>query len=209
MPDPFSWALAAPYLAIAFIFAYLLGSIPFGLVLVKISGGGDIRNIGSGNIGATNVLRTGSKKLAILTLAFDLLKGTFAVLVGIQWGMDTALTAGYGAILGHMFPIWLAFRGGKGVATALGVILGFSWILALVTALIWLATAFTFRISSLSALIATAAAPVAAWFITYDMQIVTFSAIIAVLIWWKHSSNIARLLKDEEPRIKLGKSADK
>jgi glycerol-3-phosphate acyltransferase PlsY len=201
MPDPFSWSLAAPYMAAAFALAYLIGSIPFGLVLVKLTGGGDIRSIGSGNIGATNVLRTGSKKLAAATLLLDLLKGTAAVVIGLKWGMDTGLMAGYGVILGHLYPVWLKFKGGKGVATALGVVLGFSWLLCIIACATWLLSAILFRISSSAALIATGVLPAVAWFLTHDPQLTTFLVVIGALIWWKHRGNIARLLKGEEPRI--------
>ena len=201
MPDPFSWSLAAPYLTMAFVLAYLIGSIPFGLVLVKLTGGGDIRNIGSGNIGATNVLRTGNKTLAAATLVFDLLKGTLAVLIGLRWGMDTALMAGYGVILGHCFPIWLKFKGGKGVATWFGVVLGFGWKLFLIAAILWLALAAIFRWSSLAALMTTLVLPAVTWWLTRDPQISVFLAVVTVLIWWKHRANIERLLKGEEPKI--------
>lgn len=205
MPSQMSWDLSAPYLLAAFVIAYLIGSIPFGLILVKLTGGGDIRKIGSGNIGATNVLRTGNKGLAAATLILDLLKGTVAVLIGLRWGMDTALMAGYGVILGHMFPVWLKFKGGKGMATALGVVLGFGWQLCLIACVTWLVSAALFRISSLAALITTLALPAAAWYLTRDPQLTVFLIVIAALIWWKHRSNIARLLKGQEPKI--GKSS--
>jgi acyl phosphate:glycerol-3-phosphate acyltransferase len=205
MPSQMSWDLSAPYLIAAFVLAYIIGSIPFGLILVKLSGGGDIRSIGSGNIGATNVLRTGNKGLAAGTLLFDLLKGTVAVLIGLRWGMDTGLMAGYGAILGHIFPVWLKFKGGKGVATVLGVVLGFNWLLCIIACLTWLVIAAVFRISSLAALISTTVLPAAAWFLTRDPQLAVFFARIAVLMWWTHRANIGRLLKGEEPKI--GKSS--
>src|SRR5439155_26701574 len=138
-------------IVIAAVLGYLLGSIPFGLVLTRIAGLGDIRRIGSGNIGATNVLRTGNKALAGLTLALDLAKGLAAVLIGANWGGDAALAAGGAVILGHMFPVWLGFRGGKGVATALGVLLVIAWPVAIAAAALWLATAIFFRYSSLAA----------------------------------------------------------
>ncbi len=138
---------------------YALGSIPFGLVLGRLAGHGDIRDIGSGNIGATNVLRTGSKGLAALTLLLDLGKGWAAVAIAARWGEPAALTAGLGAVVGHMFPVWLGFRGGKGVATALGVLIGLAWPVALIAAALWLAVVFVTRYSSLAALVAAAALP--------------------------------------------------
>ncbi len=205
MPDPISWEFSWPYLAAALFGGYLLGSIPFGLVLTKLAGLGDIRSIGSGNIGTTNVLRTGRKDLAAATLLLDGGKGAAAVLIGAIWGPDMALTAGLGALLGHLFPVWLRFKGGKGVATALGVLLAAAWPVGIACCLTWLAVAAIFRISSLSALLATLAAPLYAWLFTADLQMVEFTAIIAVLVWAKHHANIRRLLKGEEPRI--GKKA--
>jgi len=142
----------------ATVIGYLLGAIPFGLVLTRLGGYGDVRQIGSGSIGATNVLRTGSKGLTALTLVFDVGKGTVAALIGAQWGFDAMLAAGGAVILGHMFPVWLGFRGGKGVATALGVLIAVAWPVALVAALIWLSVAILFRYSSLAALVACVAA---------------------------------------------------
>ena len=147
MPDPINWTLALPYFAAALAFGYLLGSIPFGLLLTRIGGLGDLRAIGSGNIGTTNVLRTGNKGLAALTLAADILKGTIAVAVGLRWGMDTGVLAGLGAFLGHLFPVWLKFRGGKGVATYIGVLLGLAWPAALIFCATWLMVAFLARYS--------------------------------------------------------------
>ena len=144
---------------LALALGYLLGSIPFGLILTKLAGHGDLRDIGSGNIGATNVLRTGNKKLAALTLVLDALKGTAAVLIAAQFGADASILGGIGAFLGHLFPVWLGFRGGKGVATYIGVLLGLYWRAAIAFCAIWLLTAFITRYSSLSALVASAAVP--------------------------------------------------
>ena len=163
MPDPISWAFSWPYLLSALVAGYLIGSVPFGLALTRLAGRGDLRRIGSGNIGATNVLRTGSKSLALATLVLDGGKGAAALLIGHGlYGPDIAVTAGAGAFLGHLFPVWLRFRGGKGVATALGVLLAGCWPVGELACLTWLATALLFRISSLSALVAFLAAPVGA-----------------------------------------------
>src|SRR5262245_42803366 len=152
----------------ALVFGYLLGSIPFGLLVTRAAGLGDVRKIGSGNIGATNVLRTGNKGLAALTLLLDALKGTAAVLIAGRWGADFAIAAGFGAFLGHLFPVWLGFKGGKGVATYLCVLLGLAWVGALVFALVWLAVAFATRYSSLAALVAAIAVPVALYFLGHN-----------------------------------------
>src|SRR6201991_3064487 len=160
MLRPINWSLALPYYAAALAFGYLLGSIPFGLVLTRLAGTGDIRAIGSGNIGATNVLRTGRKGLAAATLLCDMLKGTLAVVIaGYYGGPNAAMLAALGAFLGHLFPVWLKFRGGKGVATYIGVLLGLFWPAAVGFCVIWLATAFASRYSSLSALVASAVTP--------------------------------------------------
>jgi acyl phosphate:glycerol-3-phosphate acyltransferase len=198
---PISWAYSWPYLATALFAAYLLGSIPFGLLLTRLAGLGDIRGIGSGNIGATNVLRTGNKKLAALTLLLDGGKGAVAVLIGWRLGgPDIANVAAAGAILGHLFPVWLKFRGGKGVATGLGVLLALSWPVGVAACATWLATAALFRYSSLAALVAIAAAPVYAWMLA-DRQRAEFALALAVVIWLKHSANIKRLLTGTESRI--------
>lgn len=212
MPSPISWAHSWPYLAAFLAFGYALGSIPFGLLLTRFAGLGDIRSIGSGNIGATNVLRTGRKGLAALTLLLDGAKGTAAVVLASQLaGPDAALMAGHGAVLGHLFPAWLGFRGGKGVATGLGVLLGLDWRIGLCACLVWLAMAAIFRRSSLSSLTAFAAAPILALYLPLlwapggvtigDRQLAVFAAIIAALIWFKHHENIKRLLSGTEPRI--------
>ncbi len=200
MPDPISWSYAAPYYAVALGLGYLLGAIPFGLVLTRLAGLGDIRAIGSGNIGATNVLRTGNKALALATLLLDGGKGAAAVLIGNLYGPDIAVLAGTGAFLGHLFPVWLKFKGGKGVATALGILLAIAWPVGILACLTWLATAALFRFSSLAALVAAALAPVYAYFLA-DMQRVEFSAFLALLIFVRHHANIRRLVKGEEPRI--------
>ena len=205
MPDPISWEFSGPYLAAALIGGYLLGALPFGLLLTKIAGLGDIRAIGSGNIGATNVLRTGHKGLAAATLLLDGGKGAAAVLVAGNWGPDMAIMGGYGAILGHLFPVWLKFKGGKGVATTLGVLLAVAWPVGVACCLTWLLVAASFRYSSLAALVALAAGPAFAWFLLGDLQIVQMAAILAVLVWLRHLDNIRRLLKGEESKIGAGK----
>lgn len=201
MPNPISWSYAAPYLLTALVGGFLVGSIPFGLLLTRLAGLGDIRKIGSGNIGATNVLRTGRKDIAALTLLLDAAKGAAAALIAGHWGPDMMLAAGMGALLGHMFPPWLRFRGGKGMATALGVILALNWPVGLATCAAWLAVAGVLRYSSLAALLSIAAAPVFSWYIGGDLQLAQFTAMVAVLIWLRHRTNIVRLLKGEEPRI--------
>jgi acyl phosphate:glycerol-3-phosphate acyltransferase len=185
----------------AFVIGYLFGSIPFGLVLTKISGTGDIRAIGSGNIGATNVLRTGRKGLAALTLIGDMLKGTVAVIiVGLYAGPQAAMVAALGAFLGHLFPVWLKFRGGKGVATYIGVLLGLFWPAAVGFCVVWLATAFASRYSSLSALVASAVTPISLWWFGYYPMAVLFLFLTA-LLWFMHRPNIQRLMNGTEGRI--------
>jgi len=191
-------------IVIAAVLGYLLGSIPFGLVLTRIAGLGDIRQIGSGNIGATNVLRTGNKALAGLTLALDLAKGLAAVLIGADWGGDAALAAGGAVILGHMFPVWLGFRGGKGVATALGVLLAIAWPVAIAAAALWLATAIFFRYSSLAALVGAVAAVLLAAVIVDPARTLLIAG-IALLVIVRHHENIRRLLAGTESRISFGK----
>ena len=157
MSDPTDWAGNLPYYVAVIVMGYLLGSIPFGLLITRLAGMGDVRRIGSGNIGATNVLRTGNKKLAALTLLLDALKGTAAVLIAATWGPGYAMAAGFAAFIGHLFPIWIGFKGGKGVATYLGVLIGLAWKVALVFAVIWIAVAWLSRYSSLAALLAALA----------------------------------------------------
>jgi len=196
-------------IAAALLGGYLLGSIPFGLVLTKLAGLGDIRAIGSGNIGATNVLRTGNKPLALAVLLLDSGKGAAAVLIAASLlGGLAASAAGLGAILGHLFPVWLGFKGGKGVATTLGTLLALAWPVGAIACVVWLVMALIFKMSSLAALTAIAVAPVAAavlYGVTFALPVLA----IAILVWWKHADNIRRLLKGEEPRISLsrGKAA--
>ncbi|MCC7250922.1 glycerol-3-phosphate 1-O-acyltransferase PlsY [Hyphomicrobium sp.] len=196
---------AVAYLAPAAL-GYLLGSIPFGLLLTRLAGLGDIRGIGSGNIGATNVLRTGRKGLAALTLVLDALKGTLAVLLGYAVGarfglaIDGSLIAGLAAFLGHLFPAWLGFKGGKGVATYIGVIGGLAWIGALIFCGVWLVTALVTRYSSASALAASVATPVALLTLGHVPEAL-LSLVMTLLLLWKHQGNIRRLIKGEEPRI--------
>jgi glycerol-3-phosphate acyltransferase PlsY len=190
-----------PALTIAMLaLGYLLGSIPFGLILTRAAGLGDIRTIGSGNIGATNVLRTGNRWLAAATLIGDALKGTAAVLIADQWGSDAALVAGLGAFLGHIFPVWLGFRGGKGVATFLGILIGISWPVAVVFAAVWLAVAVVSRYSSLAALLASLATPLVMLALG-DYRKALLFGLLTALIWYKHSANISRLLAGRESRI--------
>ncbi|WP_420337314.1 glycerol-3-phosphate 1-O-acyltransferase PlsY [Roseibium sp.] len=201
MPDPISWEFAWPFYLAALAFGYLLGTIPFGLILTKLGGHGDIRKIGSGNIGTTNVLRTGSKKLAAATLLGDGLKGTVAVLIAARFGPDTALIAGFGAFLGHLFPVWLKFKGGKGVATYLGILLGLYWPMFLIAALTWIGMAFVFRYSSLSALTASAVTPIILYFGFSQFQLGEMFLVLTLLLWAKHHENIGRLLKGQESKI--------
>ena len=185
---------------LAFAIGYLLGSVPFGLILASLAGHGDLREIGSGNIGATNVLRTGSKGLAALTLLLDMLKGTAAVLIGARFGQDAALLAGLGAFLGHLFPVWLGFRGGKGVATYIGVLIGLYWPAALFFGAVWLAVAALTRYSSLAALVASLAVPLLLVFMG-ETRMVALALLFTLLLYWRHADNIGRLLRGEEGRI--------
>ncbi|TGS17283.1 glycerol-3-phosphate 1-O-acyltransferase PlsY [Mesorhizobium sp. M2E.F.Ca.ET.209.01.1.1] len=186
--------------AIALVLGYLLGSIPFGLLITRAAGLGDVRKIGSGNIGATNVLRTGNKGLAAATLLLDALKGTAAALVAGHFSPDFGLAAGFGAFLGHLFPVWLGFKGGKGVATYLGVLLGLAWQGMLVFAVVWLAMAFLFRYSSLAALTAAFIVPIALSFISTP-QIAGLFAVMSLIVIIKHHANISRLLAGTEGKI--------
>jgi acyl phosphate:glycerol-3-phosphate acyltransferase len=191
---PVTWLLAT------IAFGYLLGSIPFGLLLTRAAGLGDVRSIGSGNIGATNVLRTGNKGLAAATLALDMLKGTVAVWLAGRYGAEAGLFAGAGAFTGHLYPVWLGFKGGKGVATFLGVLLGLSWKLALLFAVVWLAMAFVFRYSSLSALTAAVVTCFgvflqSGWLVAAVIGVMTLAVIV------KHRPNIERLLAGTESKI--------
>ncbi len=185
----------------ALVFGYLCGSIPFGVVLTRLSGAPDVRSIGSGNIGATNVLRTGRKALAAATLLGDILKGTVAVLVaGYLLGRDAALCAALGAFLGHLFPVWLGFKGGKGVATYIGLLLGLAWPAALFFGAIWLAVAALTRYSSLAALIASVLTPFFLWWWSPRSEAELF-ALLTILLWIMHRANIARLMGGREGKI--------
>ena len=191
--------------ALALLIGYLLGSIPFGVILTRLSGAGDLTQIGSGNIGATNVLRTGRKGLAAATLLLDLLKGAAAVLlVGHFMGQDLAELAGLGAFVGHCWPIWLKFKGGKGVATFMGIVTALHWPAGLVYAAIWLGMLAVTRISSLAGLTAAVTVPVT-MFLMGRIDLVPLTLGIALLIVWKHRDNIGRLMRGEEPRISGGK----
>lgn len=182
--------------------SYLLGSIPFGVVLTKAAGLGDIRAIGSGNIGATNVLRTGKKGLALATLILDGLKGTAAILIVRQWGApDFEMLAAMAAFFGHLYPVWLRFKGGKGVATLLGILFAMCWPAALGFITLWLATAYVLRYSSLAALLASAAVPFMVYGITSDGSGAFVFAFLVALLWFKHSDNIARLWAGTESKI--------
>ncbi|MGE0047168.1 MAG: glycerol-3-phosphate 1-O-acyltransferase PlsY [Hyphomonadaceae bacterium] len=188
--------------SIAAIGGYLLGSIPFGLLLTRAAGLGDIRNVGSGNIGATNVLRTGRRDIALGTLVLDAGKAAAALLVARYiWGPEAGFVAGAAAFIGHCFPVWLGFKGGKGVATFFGVLFAGIWPVGLIAGVSWLLTAAIFRFSSLGALVAAIVAPIAAYFLNAGWWAVGFCALLAALIYWRHSANIQRLLKGEEPKI--------
>ena len=200
MQLPASWQALWPF-GLGALIAYLIGSIPFGLLLTKAAGLGDIRKVGSGNIGATNVLRTGRKGLAAATLLLDGGKGTVAALLAFRFGgPDMAVIAAIMAVIGHIFPVWLKFNGGKGVATALGALLGLSWPAGLAACATWLVIAGIFRYSSLAALVAVAMAPVYANFLA-SRQYAEAALFIAFLVWLRHHQNIRRLLKREEPKI--------
>jgi len=185
---------------IALVFGYLLGSIPFGVVLTKLAGTGDLRSIGSGNIGATNVLRTGRKDLAIATLLLDAVKGTVAVLTALQFSRELAILAGLGAFIGHLHPVWLKFKGGKGVATFLGLVVALHWPSALVFIAAWLATAYLTRYSSAGALVASLAVPVSMMVFGLQGEAELFVA-LAILLWFRHAENIQRLLNGTEGKI--------
>jgi glycerol-3-phosphate acyltransferase PlsY len=200
----FTVTVSLPYVIATFLFGYLLGSIPFGLILTRLAGTGDIRTVGSGNIGATNVLRTGRRGLAVATLVGDMLKGTAAVLL-VNWFTgfkvpEFGLVAGLGAVFGHVFPVWLKFKGGKGVATYIGVLIAVSWPIAAAFGVIWGTVAALTRYSSLSGLVASAATPVLLWFFVGPKPAVLF-LILTALVWIKHRGNLARLRAGTEPRI--------
>jgi len=192
---------ASVFLPVAFILGYLLGSIPFGLLLTRLAGTPDLRSIGSGNIGATNVLRTGRKGLAAATLLCDVLKGTVAVIVaGYYAGPDAAMLAALGAFLGHLFPVWLKFRGGKGVAVYIGVLIGLLWPAAILFCAIWLATAAASRYSSLAALVASFVTPIFLWWFGH-LALAALFAVLTLLLFYMHRENIARLRAGTEGRI--------
>jgi glycerol-3-phosphate acyltransferase PlsY len=195
------WNIAAFPAIVAAVLGYLSGSIPFGLILTRMAGLGDVRSIGSGNIGATNVLRTGNKGLAAATLLLDAVKGTVPALLGMYFlGVEGGVIAGFAAFLGHIFPIWLGFKGGKGVATYIGVMFGLNWQMGLLFLLVWIATAAITRYSSLSALIATLVIPVIQW-VSGDHKIAALAAVMTVIAWIKHRANIQRLLSGTESKI--------
>ncbi|MBX9467012.1 MAG: glycerol-3-phosphate 1-O-acyltransferase PlsY [Rhizobium sp.] len=194
-------ALGWANLAIVLLFGYLVGSIPFGLVLTKMAGLGDLRSIGSGNIGATNVLRTGNKKLAAATLLLDALKATAAAVIADRvFGGDAGLIGGFAAFIGHLFPVWLGFKGGKGVATYIGMLLGVAPLMVLIFAVVWLAVAFISRYSSLSALLATLVIPVALWILGVE-EAALVTAVMTVITFWRHKQNIERLIAGTESKI--------
>ena len=199
-PSDIAWPVVLGCLALG----YALGSIPFGLIFTRLAGLGDVRAIGSGNIGATNVLRTGRKGLAAATLLGDALKGTAAVLIAQRFAQGAGewptLAAGLGAFLGHLFPVWLGFKGGKGVATFLGVLLALSPWALLAFAAIWLGLAFTLRYSSLAALAASGATPIILWALN-DIGRAGLFLVLGLLLWWKHAPNIRRLVDGTEGRI--------
>ena len=201
MTDIMTWQIGSGVAVAAIVLGYLLGSIPFGLLLTRMAGLGDIRAIGSGNIGATNVLRTGNKKLAAATLLLDALKATAAALAGFYIaGPEAGLLAGFGAFIGHLFPVWIGFKGGKGVATYIGTLLGVAPLWVLAFAAVWLTVAFVSRYSSLSALVATLVIPVALW-IVGEEKIALVMAIMTAVSWWRHEANIKRLLAGTEGKI--------
>jgi acyl phosphate:glycerol-3-phosphate acyltransferase len=192
---------ANEWLPLALLLGYLLGSIPFGLILTRLAGTADLRSIGSGNIGATNVLRTGRKGLAAATLIFDALKGTVAVIIaGTFAGSEAAMLAGLGAFLGHLFPVWLKFRGGKGVAVYIGILIGLFWPAAVAFCAIWLITAVISRYSSLSALIASLVTPILLWWLGH-LSLAALFALLTVLLFFMHRANIGRLLAGTEGKI--------
>jgi acyl phosphate:glycerol-3-phosphate acyltransferase len=200
MPDPIINAVALPAFFAALAFGYLLGSIPFGLLLTRAAGLGDVRKIGSGNIGATNVLRTGNKKLAAATLLLDALKGTVAVLIVRYFGWELAIIAGFGAFIGHLFPVWLKFRGGKGVATYVGVLLGLMPVMVAVFAVVWIATAYLTRYSSLAALLAAIVVPISL-FLLNEPRLTELFVVMSIITFLKHRANISRLISGTESRI--------
>lgn len=190
----------AVMIALALLGGYLLGSVPFGVILTRLFGAGDLRQIGSGNIGATNVLRTGRKGLAAATLLLDAAKGAVAVCVARMINPDLALLAGTGAFFGHLFPVWLGFRGGKGVATMLGISLALMWQVGLAFALAWLGSFFAFRISSVGGMVGAIAAPLVAWLLG-QATMAWVLLLLALVLIWKHRENVQRLIAGTEPRV--------
>jgi glycerol-3-phosphate acyltransferase PlsY len=189
-------------IVIAVILGYLLGSIPFGLIATRLAGTGDIRAIGSGNIGATNVLRTGRKGLAAVTLIGDMIKGTIAVLIAAWlWGHEASLAAALGAVLGHVFPVWLGFKGGKGVATYIGVLLGVAWPAVVAFGVVWALVAAALRYSSLAGLVASALTPAFLLWWTRDVAVALLFLALTILLWIMHRANIARLINGTETKI--------
>ncbi|EHS52880.1 Glycerol-3-phosphate acyltransferase [Rhizobium sp. PDO1-076] len=201
MPSVNYLAIGWPALVAVLALGYLLGSIPFGLLLTRMAGLGDLRSIGSGNIGATNVLRTGNKKLAAVTLLLDALKATAAAVIAQAiFGQNAGLLAGFAAFIGHLFPIWLGFKGGKGVATYIGTLLGVAPLMVLVFAAVWLSVAFVSRFSSLAALVATLVIPVALWILGVEEAALVTAAMTAIT-FWRHRPNIERLIAGTESKI--------
>jgi glycerol-3-phosphate acyltransferase PlsY len=199
--DLLTWQITLPIAAGALVLGYLLGSIPFGLLLTRAAGLGDIRSIGSGNIGATNVLRTGNKKLAAATLLLDALKATAAALIGwYAFGPEAGLLSGFAAFMGHLYPVWLGFKGGKGVATYIGTLLGVAPLMVLVFAAVWLSVAKLSKYSSLAALVATLVIPVVLWFIQ-EPKIAAVMALMTIISFIKHKTNIERLIAGTESKI--------
>jgi glycerol-3-phosphate acyltransferase PlsY len=201
LTDITTWQITLPMALASLAIGYLLGSIPFGLVLTRMAGLGDVRAIGSGSIGATNVLRTGNKKLAVATMLLDAFKGTVAALICRHlFGDDAAILAGFAAFIGHIFPVWLGFKGGKGVATYIGILLALAPLMVLLFAVVWIALAYFTRYSSLSALVATLVIPVALWILGPD-KIAAAMTLMTVIAWWKHKANIFRLMAGTESKI--------
>jgi len=190
------------------LLAYLLGSIPFGLLLTRVAGLGDIRTIGSGNIGATNVLRTGRKGLAALTLLLDFGKGLVAVLLGFRYGSDMGIFCAFGVLLGHMFPVWLHFKGGKAVATAGGVLMALRWELGVAAFVVWIVVAAVFRYSSLAALTACLVAPLFAYLLAENIEFTELVGVISLLVILRHHANIGRLIRGEESKIQLSSKTE-
>lgn len=199
--DLMTWQITWQIALTAAAIGYLLGSIPFGLILTRAAGLGDVRSIGSGNIGATNVLRTGNKKLAAATLLLDALKASAAAwIVSYFFGPEAAVIAGFFAFIGHLFPVWIGFKGGKGVATYIGTLLGVAPLMVLGFAAVWLGVAFLTRYSSLSALVAMLVIPVALWILGAE-KVAAIMAIMTVISYWKHKANISRLISGTESKI--------